>query len=196
MPGLPRGKHVLKRAILPLVIGALLVSSASAQKVKVEYDKSVDFSKYKTYAWMERGAETRPLLHALLTAAIEEHLASRGLTKTEKDPGLLLNYVGAVDPSTAFATVPVYPSYGGAPPASGSTPWTGGSSAGALAYVPEGTIIIDLLDANEKRLIWRGRSKTKLDPERKSESLERLDKMVEKITSHYPPPLPEKRKSD
>ena len=40
-------------------------STAFAQKVNVGYDKSVDFSRYKTYTWAEPAMPpTRPMLYS------------------------------------------------------------------------------------------------------------------------------------
>ena len=38
------------------VLAVGLSSLAAAQKVKVEYNKSEDFNKYKTYSWIKREA--------------------------------------------------------------------------------------------------------------------------------------------
>ena len=39
------------RAVLFALLLALVCQVAQAQKIKVEFDKNVDFSKLKTYAW-------------------------------------------------------------------------------------------------------------------------------------------------
>ena len=49
-------------ARLALVLGALLASAgvAAAQDVATNYDTSVDFSKYKTYHWVDIQGATYP----------------------------------------------------------------------------------------------------------------------------------------
>ena len=54
--------RVTQICLLALVVCAV----AQAQKIKVEYDKSLDFSQFKTYAWGHHDAVSRPML-ALLT---------------------------------------------------------------------------------------------------------------------------------
>ena len=60
--------------------------SVNAQEIKVEYDKSLDFSKFKTFAWGERDASPRPLLVHVIAGAIEEELTKRGLRKPMASP--------------------------------------------------------------------------------------------------------------
>ena len=46
-----RGCHVLRQAALGLFFVALVATGLQAQKIKVEYDKSLDFATFKTFAW-------------------------------------------------------------------------------------------------------------------------------------------------
>ncbi len=52
-----------------------LATTVFAQKVKVGYDKSVDFSGYKTYTWTEPAMpSTRPMLYATVVGTVENEL--------------------------------------------------------------------------------------------------------------------------
>ena len=56
-----------------------LTTVGFAQKVKVGYDKSMDFSKYKTYTWAPLGVPiTRPLLYQTIVNTIDGELESKG----------------------------------------------------------------------------------------------------------------------
>jgi hypothetical protein len=64
-----------------LVLSALVLfalsSNAFAQKIKVGYDKSVDFSRYKTYTWAEPAMPpTRPMLYSTVLASVDDDLKS------------------------------------------------------------------------------------------------------------------------
>jgi hypothetical protein len=67
-----------------LFVGLCLAAFSSlvlAQKVKVGYDKSAEFSKYKTYSWATPATPpTRPLLYAEVVNSIDGELNSKGLT--------------------------------------------------------------------------------------------------------------------
>src|SRR5579862_5635199 len=75
-----------------------ILTSAVAQKVKVGYDKSVDFSKYKTYTWAKPSMPiTRPLLYEMVVGAIDNQLAKRGLQRTDQNGDLILMGSGGID---------------------------------------------------------------------------------------------------
>jgi hypothetical protein len=59
-------KQKLKRMWICSLIAALPMA-AFAQKVRVGYDKSVDFLKFKSYTW---GAPTMPVTRPLLYASV------------------------------------------------------------------------------------------------------------------------------
>ena len=46
-----------------------------AQKVAVDYDESVDFSKYRTYMWIKEPTATDPLMKKRIKDAVEARLA-------------------------------------------------------------------------------------------------------------------------
>src|ERR1700680_1156130 len=59
---------------------ALLLTSASfAQQVKTDYDRSADFSHYKTYSW-EKVQTSDPLWVDRIKEPVNSALAAKGLT--------------------------------------------------------------------------------------------------------------------
>jgi hypothetical protein len=65
---------------------ALLLFAAQppgAGKVTSDYDKGVDFAKYKTYTWSHGPEDYRPKMHDLLVSAIDKEMATLGYTKTD-----------------------------------------------------------------------------------------------------------------
>jgi hypothetical protein len=64
----------------------LLAASASfAQKVHVEFDKGVDFSKFKTYAWLE---SKHPAQGAWAQQVVADIDGRKGLKRVDTDAGL------------------------------------------------------------------------------------------------------------
>src|ERR1700676_3980000 len=62
---------------------ALLFATASfAQQVKTDYDRSADFSHYKTYSW-EKVQTEDPLWVDRIKEAVNSALAAKGLTPVE-----------------------------------------------------------------------------------------------------------------
>ncbi|MCI0348851.1 MAG: DUF4136 domain-containing protein [Acidobacteriales bacterium] len=168
-----------------LVIMSALISSALwAQKVEVGYDKQADFSQFKTYAWMPRQVPVaRPILAAHITGTTDEEFAKKGLQKVDSNPDLLITQYGGVDPEGGVvATDPTYLAYGGTPP----PVWTGAIPAVAT-QAQEGYLTMDVVDAKNKQLLWRGKVKVKLDYEHKEKALNQVEKAVAKLLAKYPP---------
>jgi len=168
---------------------ALPLTTATAQKVKVGYDKSTDFSKFSTYSWTEPAMPpVRPELYASIVSLIDQQLHLKGLTKSPSDGDLTLMPAGGVDFGIAGGpSTPFLPTYGGPPPAFNAGMWTGaGGPSTAGTYVPEGTLVLTFVDRATNTVIWAGSVKQKLDIERKSKSLELVDKAVIKLLKQFP----------
>src|SRR6267143_508261 len=74
-----------------LLAVALPIVNAFAQKVSVGYDKSADFSKYKSYTWAQPTTPpSRPLLYLNIEGAIDYELKAKGLTRTGTNGDLIL----------------------------------------------------------------------------------------------------------
>jgi hypothetical protein len=84
-------KNLTILMIATLLLGACVVR---AQDVRYDFDKSKDFSKYKTYKWVEiKGSDqVDELTVKQIVAAVDADLASKGLTRVDDDSADL--YVG------------------------------------------------------------------------------------------------------
>ncbi len=164
---------------------------ASAQKIKVGYDKSVDFSKFHSYSWAQ--PETPParlFLYANIVGAVDEELKAKGLTNTPKDADLILVPAGGMEfgLNTASGT-PVASTFSGPIPTIDATMWTGaGGPSNLMApYVPEGTLMLSFVDRAANKVVWTGTVSEKLDVEHKTKSLERVYKAISKLLKEFPP---------
>jgi hypothetical protein len=173
--------------MLPIALLLLLSTAAHAQKIKVEYDKNVDFSQFKTYAWDEFGQETnKPLLRLAIQGAIEDDLNKRGLKKVDSNPDLRIQAYGAVDSDAAVTYHDMYYGPGGIAPFDQSFLMYGAIPGSVTtAVVHKGQLVVDLLDANQKKLVWRGMSTQKLS-EQRSKLLNQVNTAVEKMFAQYP----------
>lgn len=175
-------------------VGLLFVAvPALCQKVKVGYDKSVDFSRYKTYTTAPPAVPPqRPLLYESIVNSIQVHLESRHLLKDDANPDLILVTTGGVDLGiNSGASTPALPSYSGPPPAIDSTMWTGSGGQTNLTarYVAQGALTLTFIDRNSHKIVWSGTVSDKLDPhfERDNKALKRIDEAIVKLLSNYPP---------
>src|SRR4030095_16911393 len=72
----------------------LMASCAYGQDVHYNYDRSANFTAYKTYQWVDipGGAVPDQLIDQAIKRAADEQLAQRGLTKVETDADLCIGY--------------------------------------------------------------------------------------------------------
>jgi hypothetical protein len=162
-------------------VTVLLLCTASnvlGQKVAVDWDHDADFSKYKTYAWIESQNPGSELAAKRIVAAIESQLTARGLQKAqggEADLGVVYN-VGAKE----RVSVQGY-NYG-----YGRYRWGGGTVRYDTTTYTEATAVVDLVDAKAHSLVWRGTASDTVsdNPEKNTKKIE---KAAEKMFKKYPP---------
>jgi hypothetical protein len=180
-----------RKATQVLLLTLLALSQAWAQKVKVGYDKSADFSQFKTYAWQERRTPaTRPLVAAAIQLDIDAALSDKGLRKIDASsgPDLLIVCTGGMDAqSSASAQDPGYTATGGFP-LPNATMWSGSLPANAGQQVLKGALTVDVVDIRRQQLVWRGTAKANLDSQDQSKVFDQADKVVTEMFKQYPPP--------
>jgi hypothetical protein len=172
-----------------VVLSLLLCGSATAQKVKTGYDKSADFSRYKTYTWAKPDRpSSRPFLREHVMGSIDDQLKRKGLQQVEQGGDLLVVASGGIGFDSNMPTGAPILSYPSAPIISmDATMWSGVAVSSPGPLFAEGSLGVDLVDMAADKLVWRGTVSEKLDPEKKNESLERVSKAIEKLFKDYPP---------
>ena len=172
-----RREYRIRRLIVAVGLSVLCARAAVAQRITTEFDETVDFSKFKTFA--VRNGQLRspnPALNSELTkkrveAAIERALTAKGLTKATDSSDLNVFYtlgsIGRVETET-------YPAG-----------WRGLRTRVARVPYAEGNLVIDLRDPTTRSLVWRGIA-TEEKPNA-AKLTEKLDDMVKKSIAKYPP---------
>lgn len=174
---------------------ALLVISATtalAQDVRYNFDSSADFSKFKTYKWVDiKGSDhTNQLVEKQIQTALDAELAKKGLTKTDADTAdLLIGYQTAVGTEKQFTSYNTGWGYG---PGWGGGWYGGGMSSttttGSTSTIYIGQLAVDMYDSAHKDLVWRGTASKTIDPKAKPEKQQKnIAKAVEKLLKNYPP---------
>lgn len=186
-------KKLLKT--LPLFALLIVVTSCSSIKVAADYDKDVNFSEYKTFAFFKTGidkAEISDLDKRRILRAIESELLAKGYTKSE-NPDILVSLF-----TKSQQRVDVYNNtwgmgawgWGGFGPGWG---WGGfGPGLGMGWNQPnvstsiQGHLYIDFIDTNKKELIWQGMGTGYLSRNMKKKEA-RINEFVTEIMTKYPP---------
>lgn len=169
----------------------LIATPALAQKVHVDYDDTVDFSNYKTFAWAKTEEtsvkDTDPLMHDRIVKAIEKQMISGGLSMVEDDPDLYVTYhTNEKDQMNLNTTSFGYgygPGWGWDPYWDFGSPGMGTSTTSVQEYT-QGTLIIDVWDAGTKEAIWRGSAEA-IVQENPEKSAKQIDKAIEKIAKKW-----------
>ncbi|TRX03965.1 DUF4136 domain-containing protein [Flavobacterium gawalongense] len=169
--------------ILPLLL-LFVVASCSSVKVYSDFDKSADFSQYKTYAFHKRGidkAEISELDKKRILHAIDNELSKKGMTKSET-PDLL---VTIFTKERERVDVNQYNAGWGYGWRWGWNPYLWGGQS-YVSTSTEGTLYIDLIDAKKKELIWQGEGVGYLT-ENRNEKEKQINEFVAKILEQFPP---------
>jgi hypothetical protein len=158
------------------VMLALAPVVALGQDVSVNYDKTYDFSKLKTFAVQVASQAQDPFLEKHLVSTVSSTLASKGWTQAEA--------------ATADATVMLHgqsetrqklEAY-----STGGYRWGGGMGTAKLEDYTVGTLVVDIFETKTKTLLFRGTaSDEKADKAEKNEK--KIDKAVNKIFKDFPP---------
>lgn len=169
-----------------------MCGSVFAQDVRYNFDQSADFSKFKTYKWVDlKGADKMDdLTDKAIKASLDAELAKKGLTKSETDNAdLFIGYQAALGQEKQFTS---YSSDWGYGPGWGHG-WYGGmgssTTTGQTSTIYTGQLGLDMYDSANHSLVWRGVASKTLDPKAKPEKRQKnIDKATAKLLKNFPPP--------
>lgn len=169
--------------IIPFVLLLVLVSCSSV-RVYTDYDKQVDFTPYKTYAFHKNGidkAEISDLDKKRILHAIDETMSAKRFTKSD-NPDLLISFFTKEREEVNVNQFNAGWGYGWG---WGWNPFLWGGNTMVTRHT-EGSLYIDIIDAKKKELIWQGEGEGVLTKDRdKKEAL--IKEFVSKILEQYPP---------
>ena len=176
----------MKRLLLLLTL-FIFTTPVAAQKIKIEFDKSADFSKFKTYSWTRGAPPTNPLINQIIIDGVEQSLAAKGLTKVNNGGDLLISVAVAIQYDIQVAQQ----SRGN----TGSDLQTGiPTGAGQPFDIRKGSLVIDMENPASKNIVWHGlatdtlRYEPSTDMQKDAKKVEgRLRKVIDKMMNKYPP---------
>jgi hypothetical protein len=158
----------------------LLAATASfAQQVKTDYDRTADFNQYKTYSWQKVQSPDQ-LWVDRIKEAVNSALTAKGWTQVPSGGNVAIVAIEMTKNQQTLDTF--YNGFGGG--------WRWGGGFGDATTTVEnykvGTLVVDLFDANTKKLVWRGSSSDTLS-DKSDKNIKNLDKGVQKMFNHFPP---------
>ncbi|MEE4638042.1 MAG: DUF4136 domain-containing protein [Wenzhouxiangella sp.] len=185
---------MIYRTMFALLLLALLSACATGPRVYTSTAPGVDLSSYQRFAFVEPLGTDRAgyasIISQQLTFSTRRELELRGLAFVEdaEQADLLVNFLGHLDEQirTRQVTDPFYgPSfydfrYGY------YNPWPAYSISTEVQQYSEGTLVIDLIDAQTQQMVWEGTARNEVTERTRREAASRLDAAVKRIFEDFP----------
>jgi len=179
---------MMKRLSLRLALAALALAGCSSVDITRDYDKSFDFKALKTYDWAApsgNAAAAGPEAALFHSGIVEKHihnavnaeLAAKGMSRTSSDPDFYVaSHLGTEQKINVTSHGYGY-----------GYRWGGYGGVDVRQYT-QGTLVLDLIDAKSKELVWRGVATKALasnpDPEKAEQ---RIREIIQEMLADYPP---------
>ncbi|MCW8798484.1 MAG: DUF4136 domain-containing protein [Prosthecochloris sp.] len=173
----------------------LVLASCSSVSVVSDYDRVFDFSRFQTYRWPIAGEGIRqgdllvqnPLVYKRVQSAVDRELQQKGFHRSSSESADFILHVHA-----GVKQVKSYqPHYGVAFPLRGGwyRPWWGAYGGfTSVSYYEEGTLVVDIIDAGTKDMVWRGMAKRIVRQYGSPEAMQKdIDDAVRRVLAEFPP---------
>ena len=196
----------LKFAAAALAVGFLAAGCASGPDIRADYDKSVDFGKYRTYGFVAPApgdtTQFKSLAQQTMQTAAAREMESRGYTRSD-NPDLAINFKGKLEEKTDIESTPA-PMYG---PGWGYGGWYGAPYGGyggtevTTHRYHVGTLVMDVVDRAKRQVVFQGGLETVVSKDMMQNREAAITGAVQQIFTKYPfvagqsapVPLPEKK---
>jgi hypothetical protein len=181
------------KKVLLIFAAALFLVSCSSLKTTVDFDKSVDFTKFKTYSYYGWAKDSDQILSQFDKERIEKALAHefdvRDLQYVKEGGDLMVSLFIVVnqETSTTAYTDHYGAGYGGYYGYGPGWGWGGGMSTTTYQTYDYlvGTLVIDIFEVATKRLIWQGVGSKTVDDNPNNRD-RNVPKVMAAIMAQYP----------
>jgi hypothetical protein len=155
---------------------AILALPASAA-VNVDHEDGVEFASYRTYAWRAGTEAARPQVQQWIVSAVERELKARGLRKVldrRADLYVVTHAFAEMNARTRanYVHLDVYDV---------------GVITSDVVLATRGTLMIDLLDGDSQRPVWRGMASEVMGDPAPEKLRKKIDKVTRKMFKSFPP---------
>jgi hypothetical protein len=173
---------------LAVIVLLAVLTGCSSLTVNYDYDNNVDWAKFKTYAWMEGAPPSSDpssplpntgLLEQRIHASVKYEMEQRGITQGDNPDLLVVYHLGTQEKIQVTDWGYRYSDYY----------WGYGGRQIDVQQFTEGSLVIDLVDAESTSLVWRGTGTGVVDKSQKTpeEMQARVDEVVTKVMESFPP---------
>jgi hypothetical protein len=172
--------------VAPLALTVLV--SCSTMNLSTDFDKSNDFTRYKTFDLMPGNEMKSYLQQERLEDAVVAALADKGFSRAATGADFFVALHGRVDThsevtqSSSFGYAAVGWGYWAPYGYSGTTATT------TARQVPLGTLVLDIVDASTRKLVWQAVASDTLTPHASADSkVSRLNSAIKRVLASFPP---------
>lgn len=159
---------------------ALAAAACSTLELNTDYTPGTDFGKYRTFEFRPAAQPKNPVAARSVSYAVGQTLEAKGMKEVAQGGDLLIYGHFVRDEKLQFDTYG-YTTVG----------WYGWGYSPAVTtarVIPVGTLLIDLVDASTKKLVWRGMVKDEIDTQLYPEEREKKAIGIAKqLFADYPP---------
>ena len=179
----------MKQALLLLIaaLTVLVTGCSSSITVTHDFDKTANFAALKSFDWLpvppaaggtvKAEMERNSLLDKRVKAAVNSQLVTKGYEMNNANPDFLLIYHTGVEDKISVTDW----GYNYA------RPYWGTSHVDVYQY-KQGTLVLDIIEAKSKDLIWRGVAQGTIQERATPEEREeKLGLAVGKLLDNFPP---------
>jgi hypothetical protein len=181
----------MRTSFSALVAAAAVVSvagfAASSITVETKASPGVDFTRYKSYSLAEMPEVKNTAVRQRLASALDKQLKAKGLERKESGGDLTVAMHPRLSKQYSSRDYDTSWDYGWGTWASVSDLTGDSNGSKRLEGVPVGTVIVDLVDAATRQLVWRGGVASALDSEASAEKRQDLvDEAMKKLFKDFP----------
>lgn len=162
-----------------LFVLAVFTACTSTFTIISDYDRTANFESYKTYNYLPGADSLMGPGASRLKSLTEEYLNLLGYQKSDS-PDLFASILGNVQQKVGYTSnSPGYGGYYG-----GYYGYNGWDSYTTSYVYNQTTIMIDLVDASKKKLVWQGGATGEFDQYSLKDS--KVEQMIDEIFGQYP----------
>jgi len=173
--------------LISIVVAVFASACAPAVKVSSDYDRAINFSAYKTFSMYQMKADNvNQLNQDRIEKYIRLEMSKRGYVENNNNPDLKVNAVTVLKNRRGISATTTYSGYGGfyRPYGAWGVPVSGHTSVSTYDY-KDGSLVIDVIDAKENKMIWTGSAVAELYNQPKNPE-EAISATIAKIMANYP----------
>jgi hypothetical protein len=181
-------KFLLRMLVLAAIGAILLAGCATGPKISADYDRSANFAAYRTFGFYQPlgtdQAGYESLITQTLKSAARREMEARGYIYTETSPDLLINFNAKLAQQTQVSQTPTPMYYGYRRGFYGG--WGGYGYETRVDQYVEGTLNVDIVDAQRKQLVWEGVAVGRVTRKTQEERQAAIRAAVAEVFAKYP----------